>query len=164
MRPILAWMSQREIAPADVAVIEVTVESLLEHAPALTTALFARLLAWVPGLTAGRASSAELEVLVMSLIGMVTSELPNPHRILPCLRSLALAHLGPAYTGRQIRSVRDALICSIRQCLGSQFDNQTEAAWYRAMEVLVEQLLTPDRDALPVEAGLVAEASSGAWA
>ena len=68
-------------------------------------------------------------VKLMTMLAMVVYELPEPGRILPAIRDLAVRHVGYGVKLADYDAVREALLWTLEQALGEDFTPRIRNAW-----------------------------------
>lgn len=69
-----------------------------------------------------------------NMLGMIVSQIHNMPELLPMLADLARRHLVYGVEAEHYKDVGDALIITIRDILGSDFNADIEAAWKKAYD------------------------------
>jgi methyl-accepting chemotaxis protein len=77
---------------------------------------------------------------LMAMIGTAVRGLRDVDRLLPTLRRLGERHLDYGVTGRDYDTVGAALLWTLEQGLGADFDAQTREAWTAVYEVLAQTM------------------------
>ena len=73
---------------------------------------------------------------LMTMLGVVVNGLRNLDSILPAARNLAIGHVNYGVEAAHYQPVGEALIYTLEQGLGDDFDDDTKAAWLQAYGLL----------------------------
>ncbi len=73
---------------------------------------------------------------LMQMLATVVGGLSDLEKIVPAARELAVRHVDYGVTAAQYEPVGEALIWTLSEGLGDQFDANTEASWRRAYAAL----------------------------
>ncbi|MEP1442161.1 MAG: globin family protein [Hyphomicrobiales bacterium] len=73
---------------------------------------------------------------LMTTLGVVVNGLRNLDSILPAARNLAIGHVNYGVEAAHYQPVGEALIYTLEQGLGDDFDDDTKAAWLQAYALL----------------------------
>lgn len=73
---------------------------------------------------------------LMTMLGVVVNGLRNLDSILPAARNLAIGHVNYGVETAHYQPVGEALIYTLEQGLGDDFDDDTKAAWLQAYGLL----------------------------
>ena len=79
-------------------------------------------------------------VKLMSMLAMVVYNLPEPGRILPAIRDLAVRHVGYGVKLTDYHAVGEALLWTLEQALGEDFTPAVREAWTLCYEELAAEM------------------------
>jgi len=79
-------------------------------------------------------------VKLMSMLAMVVYNLPEPGRILPAIRDLAVRHVGYGVKLADYHAVGEALLWTLEQALGEDFTPAVREAWTLCYEELATEM------------------------
>jgi hemoglobin-like flavoprotein len=68
-------------------------------------------------------------VKLMTMLAMVVYNLPEPGRILPAIRDLAVRHVGYGVKLADYQALGEALLWTLEQALGEDFTPAAQEAW-----------------------------------
>jgi len=83
---------------------------------------------------------------LMSMIGMVVTNLHRLDSLVPAVRDLGRRHAGYGVEDRHYDTVADALLWTLEQGLGDAFTSETRAAWthcYSTLAGVMKQATVP---------------------
>jgi len=79
-------------------------------------------------------------VKLMSMLAMVVYNLPEPGRILPAIRDLAVRHVGYGVKLTDYHALGEALLWTLEQALGEDFTPAVREAWTLCYEELAAEM------------------------
>lgn len=85
-----------------------------------------------------RSDMTEQRKKLVTMLTLVTDKLDDPKTLEPTVRRLGRRHVHYGVKPEHYATVGAALISTLKQGLGSQFDSVHEAAWVKAYGVLVQ--------------------------
>jgi len=68
-------------------------------------------------------------IKLMTMLAMVVYNLPEPGRVLPAIRDLAVRHVGYGVKLADYQALREALLWTLEQALGEDFTPAAQEAW-----------------------------------
>ena len=77
---------------------------------------------------------------LMSMLAMVVYNLPEPGRILPAIRDLAVRHVGYGVKLTDYHALGEALLWTLEQALGEDFTPAVREAWTLCYEELATEM------------------------
>ncbi|TQV78121.1 hemin receptor [Exilibacterium tricleocarpae] len=80
-------------------------------------------------------------VKLMRMIGTVVSKLTQLEELVPALQDLALRHVGYGVENRHYATVGEALLWTLEQGLGEDFNDEVKAAWTQAYALLSSTMI-----------------------
>ena len=79
-------------------------------------------------------------VKLMSMLAMVVYNLPEPGRVLPAIRDLALRHVGYGVKHADYHALGEALLWTLEQALGEDFTPAVQEAWMVCYDELASEM------------------------
>jgi len=79
-------------------------------------------------------------VKLMSMLAMVVYNLPEPGRVLPAIRDLALRHVGYGVKLADYHALGEALLWTLEQALGEDFTPAVQEAWMVCYDELASEM------------------------
>jgi hemoglobin-like flavoprotein len=110
--------------------------------PEVAGALFyERLFAVNPGFRPLFKNDMRLQgVKLMTMLAMLVYNLPDPGRVLPAIRDLAVRHVEYGVKPADYDAVREALLWTLEQALGDEFGPAAREAWTVCYEELAAEM------------------------
>lgn len=91
-----------------------------------------------------KADSRTQSMKLMQTIGFAVSQLHSPDMLAPVLQALGSRHIGYGVQAEHYNYVGEALIATLAEMLGPQFDEETREAWTTLYGLLVEKASQPN--------------------
>lgn len=79
-------------------------------------------------------------VKLMAMLAMVVYNLPEPGKLLPVIRDLAIRHVEYGVKSADYDAVREALLWTLEQVLGEEFTPSVREAWTVCYEELANEM------------------------
>ena len=76
----------------------------------------------------------------MAMLAMVVYNLPEPGKLLPVIRDLAIRHVEYGVKSADYDAVREALLWTLEQVLGEEFTPSVREAWTVCYEELANEM------------------------
>jgi hemoglobin-like flavoprotein len=79
-------------------------------------------------------------VKLMTMLALVVYNLPEPGKVLPAIRELAVRHVAYGVRLADYESVREALLWTLQQVLGKDFTPAVQEAWTVCYDGLADEM------------------------
>ncbi|MEM6465260.1 MAG: globin family protein [Pseudomonadota bacterium] len=129
--------------PAEVSLVQKSFAKVAPIAPQAAKLFYSRLFEIAPCVAPLFTSNMDDQgVKLMSSLGTVVDGLNAPDEILPFATALAHRHVGYGVQSRHYAHVGEALLWTLEEGLGPEFDADTKAAWMAAYDMLSDAMIT----------------------
>lgn len=127
------------MTPKEVQIIRDDWRTVLTIADVAATLFYTKLFEMDPGLRSlFRNDMTEQKKKLITMLTLVTDKLDDPKTLEPMVRRLGRRHVHYGVKPEHYTTVGAALISTLKQGLGDQFDSVHEAAWVKAYGVLTQ--------------------------
>ncbi|MEM7749368.1 MAG: globin family protein [Pseudomonadota bacterium] len=125
------------MTPEDVAIVQSSFAKVVPISDEAGRMFYGRLFNTAPDVRPlFRGDLDEQSRKLMQMLATVVGGLSDLEKIIPAAQKLAVRHVDYGVTAAQYEPVGEALIWTLSEGLGDQFDADTEAAWRRAYAAL----------------------------
>lgn len=83
----------------------------------------------------------EQKLKLMQMIGLAVKGLSRPNELLPAVQALGQRHVGYGVKPEHYDTVGAALLWTLKQGLGPDFDAERESAWGKVYQLLAETMI-----------------------